>query len=167
MTAIHLRLPPLIELLRSASGEDAQLSALNALRLALEPSNNESGPCPDDFVATWLPGVLMQLQANVSPDIRRSLAAFTGQLVINHTGLQGIVHSAACLATLMRDNTPGVVKEAVLAFACLLRASLALVSLKDRCRPLTDLLGLHLPGQPEGNDKVVACAERRLTFAGC
>ncbi|GIM14114.1 hypothetical protein Vretimale_17136 [Volvox reticuliferus] len=72
----------------------------------------------------------MQLQANVSPDIRRSLAAFTGQLVINHTGLQGIVHSAACLATLMRDNTPGVVKEAVLAFACLLRASLALVSLK-------------------------------------
>ncbi|GIL57703.1 hypothetical protein Vafri_12866 [Volvox africanus] len=130
MTAIHIRLPPLVELLRSASGEDAQLSALNALRLALEPSCNDSGPCPDDFVATWLPGVLMQHQANISSDVRRSLAAFTGQLVINHTGVQGIVHSAACLATLMRDNTPGVVKEAVLAFACLLRASLALVSLK-------------------------------------
>ncbi|GIL57702.1 hypothetical protein Vafri_12866, partial [Volvox africanus] len=139
MTAIHIRLPPLVELLRSASGEDAQLSALNALRLALEPSCNDSGPCPDDFVATWLPGVLMQHQANISSDVRRSLAAFTGQLVINHTGVQGIVHSAACLATLMRDNTPGVVKEAVLAFACLLRASLALVSLKPSQPDVRDM----------------------------
>ncbi|GLI67882.1 hypothetical protein VaNZ11_012173 [Volvox africanus] len=139
MTAIHIRLPPLIELLRSASGEDAQLSALNALRSALEPSSNDSGPCHDDFVATWLPGVLLQHQANVSSDVRRSLAAFTGQLVINHTGVQGIVHSAACLATLMRDNTPGVVKEAVLAFACLLRASLALISLKPSQPDVRDM----------------------------
>lgn len=55
---------------------------------------------------------------------------FTGQLVLNHTGVQALSDCTCCLAVLLRDNVPGVVKEAVLAFACLLRASLALVSLK-------------------------------------
>lgn len=40
----------------------AQIAALAALRNALDSSQTGEAPCPNDFVATWLPGLLQQMQ---------------------------------------------------------------------------------------------------------
>ncbi|PNH05529.1 hypothetical protein TSOC_008194, partial [Tetrabaena socialis] len=137
MAASYARLPALIEQLHSAADEGAQILALHALRQALDP--NDAAPCQDDFVASWLPNVLQVLQLDVAPGVRKSLAALMGHVAIHHTGVQGLVHCTAGLAALLQDPSPGVVKEAVLAFACVLRAALALASLKPSQPDVRDM----------------------------
>lgn len=69
-------------------------------------------------------------QADPSVPIRKALAALLGHLAVHHTGVQVLLLGNACVNTLLQDGASGVVREAVLAFACLLRGALALAALK-------------------------------------